>query len=339
VRDLALGLSRRGHRTSVYAPVLGAMAQELGKQGIVVVDDLRQLKDAPDIIHGHHNLPMIEALARFSCPGIWLCHDWTSWWDQPPRLARIHRYGAVDRTRLNYLTRTVGIRAEQVVMLPNAVDLARIPLRPQPLAKQPEHALAYTKTRSQLPILREACRRTGLRFAALGRGVDAETAEPERELVRHDIVFATGRSALEALCAGCAVIVGDGRGLVGMVTTANYETLREYNFGVQAFVRKMSVDAVVSEIERYNPQDALAVATRGQTEAALEGLLDALEQLYAEAIQSCATMGHDEDDRALQRFRRQWYPQVRLSIFRHGQRIRSGLRFAGLSRIGQERHK
>src|SRR4029453_7410337 len=93
-RGLAVGLSRRGHRAMVYAPLLGAMARELSQQGITVVGDLRHLDEAPDIIHGHHNLPVLEALARFpDCPAIWVSHDWRHWWDRPPVLGRIHRYG------------------------------------------------------------------------------------------------------------------------------------------------------------------------------------------------------------------------------------------------------
>ena len=40
------------------------------------------------------------------------------------------------------------------------------------------------------------------------------TADPEHELVRYDLVFATARMALEAICAGCAVIVCDSRGTI-----------------------------------------------------------------------------------------------------------------------------
>ena len=35
---------------------------------------------------------------------------------------------------------------------------------------------------------------------------------------RHDLVFASARSALEAMATGCAVIVLDGRGFAGLVT-------------------------------------------------------------------------------------------------------------------------
>src|SRR5690349_19033609 len=54
VRDLALGLLRRGHRPVVYAPVLGRTARTLREATIPVVDDPARIAEAPDIIHGSH---------------------------------------------------------------------------------------------------------------------------------------------------------------------------------------------------------------------------------------------------------------------------------------------
>src|SRR2546423_2538019 len=152
VRDLALGLLRRNHRPMVYAPWLGDAATELRTHGIVVVDDPAHLPETPDLIHAHHNAPLMRVLDRYPhCPVIWMCHDSRNWWDQPPS-ARIHRYVAIDRTRRDYLTR-VMVPDDRVDVLYNAVDLGRIPLRPGALPARPRRALAYTKTRGQIGVL------------------------------------------------------------------------------------------------------------------------------------------------------------------------------------------
>src|SRR5262245_44214102 len=97
IRDFALALARRGHQPIVYAPQSGEPATELRARGISVVDSLEHIKEAPDIIHGQHNVPTVEALATFpQVPAVWICHDFDSWHDEPPHFPQIRRYIAVD---------------------------------------------------------------------------------------------------------------------------------------------------------------------------------------------------------------------------------------------------
>jgi len=313
VRDLIVNFARRGHLPTLYAPRLGAPADELRQCGGHVVDRLDEMTGMPDIIHGHHNVPTVEAMARFStCPAIFVAHDWRSWFDWPPDFERVHRYVAVDETRRDYLIRDVGIEPERVLILHNAVDLARIRVRQTQLDARPRRALAFTKTSEQMPALDEACSRWGITLGSLGRGTGDLSGEPEKLLVQQDLVFATGRSAIEALCCGAAVIVGDARGLAGMVTTANYAALRALNFGSGAFTRPITVDAIMTEIARYDRDNALAVAARIREDADLEYLLDRLEILYREAMAAgrsrLAWSAHDR--RALRRFVKSWPPQA-----------------------------
>jgi len=63
-RDLALGLHGRGHHVAVYAPARGPIARELETGGVRVVTRIDDL-DEPDIVHGHHFIETVEALARF----------------------------------------------------------------------------------------------------------------------------------------------------------------------------------------------------------------------------------------------------------------------------------
>jgi hypothetical protein len=163
-----------------------------------------------------------------------------------------------------------------------------------------------------LPALNEACSRCGITFSPIGRGTGDLSAEPERLLVQQDLVFATGRSAIEALCCGAAVIVGDDRGLAGMVTTANYAALRALNFGSGAFTRPITVESIMTEIARYDRDNALAVVARIREDADLERLLDRLEILYREAMVAgrnrLTWSAHDR--RALRRFVKSWPPRA-----------------------------
>jgi hypothetical protein len=85
VRDLALGLLRRGHTPIVYSPELGEIARELREAAVPVVDDLNAVAVTPDIIHGNHNPDLMTALLHFpAVPAVFFCHSWTDWLASPP---------------------------------------------------------------------------------------------------------------------------------------------------------------------------------------------------------------------------------------------------------------
>jgi hypothetical protein len=283
-RDLAVGLLRRGHRPIVYSPELGAAAEELAARGVSVIDDLRRLGEAPDIIHAQHAVPCGEALIRFpEAPAIYVCHDFTFWGEVPVPFPQIAAYVAVDEACRDRLVHTKGIDAQRVLVLHNAVDLRRVPPRPQPLAKRPLRAMAFGKA-AAVPELRTACEQLGIAYHALGAAAGRELAHPEQELVNFDLVFASARAALEALCCGCAVIACDHRGLAGLVTSRNFDTLRKMNFGVRCLTDPVTVDRCVQEIGGYDPVDASLVAQRARDDANLEKLLDDFEKLYADVL-------------------------------------------------------
>jgi hypothetical protein len=115
VRDLALGLLRKGHSPIVYAPRLGEIAQQLRRATIPVVDDLSSISTTPDIIHGNHNTELITALLHFAnIPAVFFCHSWTDWVSSPPMHPRILRYVAVGI--LNVSNRGRRCRKTQLVL-------------------------------------------------------------------------------------------------------------------------------------------------------------------------------------------------------------------------------
>jgi hypothetical protein len=285
IRDIALGLRARDHCPLVYAPSLGPIAREIAAAGIPVVDNLARIGDEPDIIHAQHFFTTGEVLIRFPrAPAIHLCHGWSPTLERPPRFPQIRRYVAVsDCTRDNAVNRE-GIAPERTTVLPNAVDLARIPVRREPLPPRPNRALAFMPRANAaiLPVLGAACAARGIEFAAVG--LDREEPEPERILVSYDLVFATGRSAIEALSAGCAVIVCDANGLGGLVTPETCERFRRHNFALRSLTRAVTPGAVGAEIDGYDCERAEAVAARMRADAHLDHYLDQLVALYRAAI-------------------------------------------------------
>ena len=304
VRDLALGLLRRGHRPIVYSPTLGYVAEEISARGVSVIDDLRQLGEPPDIIHAHHSIPCGEALIRFpDVPAIYVCHAFNHWAEAPVHFPQIGAYVAVDEACRDRLVHTEGIDPQRVLIFHNAVDLNRIPPRPAPLSERPQRAAAFGKA-AAVPALRTACEQLGIHFDAIGAAAGRISTVPEQELVQYDLVFASARSALEALCCGCAVIVCDSRGFAGLVTSQNFESLRALNFGLRCLTDTITVDRCVKEIGRYDSDEASRVANNARADADLRKLLDQFEKLYDEVLAGarCPVVTAEARERAIARF-------------------------------------
>ena len=286
-RDLAVGLTARGHRVSVYSPNQGQLADGLIDGGITIVDRPAALSDAPDIIQGHHFVETIEALTAFpSARGVFVCHDRTAAHSIPPRLARVHRYIAVDENCLERLRDDWGITASETQIVLNAVDMSRF-LPRSPLPPQPSRALVfsnYAAADTHVDVVRAACARAGLPVDVIGAGAGTLTVAPETLIGRYDIVFAKARCAIEAMAVGTAVVLCDANGSGPMVTAANFRGLRQWNFGARMLHHTLDVDRLVGEVREYDPADAAGVSRVMREEASLDRALDQYEAIYRDVI-------------------------------------------------------
>ncbi|MGL5167369.1 MAG: glycosyltransferase [Afipia sp.] len=313
VRDFALRLSERQHEVTVYAPMIGPFAEELTGHGITVVDNLLDIPQTPDIIHGHHLPCTAEAILAFpQTPVIWICHSSTTWFDAPPPFVQVRRVFAVDETCRTRLIKSDSIPADAVGILPNAVDLRRFPARSTSLPTRPVRALSLVKHGGPEILIAEACHHAGMEFEALGHGVDREIDDIEQRCAQADIVFATARTALEAMASGAAVILIDGRGFGGLVTTANYELGRRLNFGLGMLKEQPTLEALSSAIRAYDARDSAAVSQRVRQDADLDRTILQLENIYASVIQENA--GRSFDSTILRReqiqFCRSWFMKL-----------------------------
>jgi len=297
-RDLALGLLRRGHRPIVYSPTLGLVAQEITARGIPVIDDLRQIGESPDLIHGHHSIPCGEALIRFPyVPAVYMCHAFDFWMEAPVHFPQIAVYAVPDEACRDRLVHREGIDPKHVVMLPNAVDLSRIPSRPAELPERPLRAAAFHKAATVAEIA-QSCAIAGLEYTTLGGPGATSLAHPEKELVHVDLVF--------------AVIVCDHRGMAGLVTTQNFEEMRIRNFGLRTLGAPITVVGLIDQINRYDVADAVAVGRLARNAADMEKHLDRVEHLYAEVLNGPRrpVITPDVHERAVARFLHENLPRT-----------------------------
>jgi hypothetical protein len=286
VRDVALGLLRKGHSPVVYAPELGEIANELRRHTIPVVDNLNSVGTTPDIIHGNHNTELITALLHFECaPAVFFCHSWKDWISSPPLHPRIFAYVAVDDTCRDRLVFEHAIPEKRVRVQLHAADLERFKSR-KPLPERPVRALVFSNNANHwthLSTVREACNRAGIELDVVGSGANASSEEPESLLHKYDLVFAKARCALEALAVGTAVILCDAAGSGPLVTTADLDRLRRLNFGIRALSEKVDAELLGRQIARYDPEDAAEVSQRIRS-SDLGTLVDDIVALYHEVI-------------------------------------------------------
>lgn len=283
VRDVALGLLRRGHTPVVYSPVLGAAAWDLRTATVPVVDDLDRISSAPDVIHGHHNHELFTALLRFpGVPALRVCHGWLD--ERPQPFPRVLRYIAVDDTTRHRCLHEWGVPEDRLEVLLNFVDLDRFAAR-GPLPVRPARALVFSNSAAEHTwAVRAACKRAGITVDAIGHSAGNATAHVESLLGGYDLVFAKGRSALEALASGAAVVLCDARGVGPMVTTAELPHLRRLNFGIRTLRDSVAVEPLLREIARYDRSDAQEVTQQIRTTAAASEAIDSLIDQYRSVI-------------------------------------------------------
>ena len=296
VRDFSLGLLREGYSPVAFSPQLGMISHELIRAGIPVVDNLDALGEPPDIIHGHHTLETMNAILRFpQVPAIFVCHDASAWHDTPPKFPQIHKYIGVDQATHDRMVMSHSIPQNSVEIIGNAIDLARFRNTRQ-IATQPRRALVFSNYMRPENLLevRRACQKRGIELDALGQGHRNLSIHPESILPEYDLVFAKGRCALEAMACGAATIVCDVKGSGPLVTSTEFDFLRQNNFGRRLLTRPLDADYIGQQIDRYSKNDVEVVTARVRAECGVEKLTHQMIELYERGLSEFKTVSNEE---------------------------------------------
>ena len=287
-------LLRRGHSPSIYSPRLGELAGSTRMANIPVVDDLSNVVEVPDLIHGQHHLETMAALSRFpDTPAVLFCHGVLPWESTPVTHPRILLYVAMSEAIRDRINQQAGIDDSRIRLLQNFVDLARFQPRATPLPDRPQRALIFSNYATEgdrVETLRQACALQGISLDIVGRGYGTATETPESVLGNYDIVFARGRAALESLAAGAAVICCDIEGAAPMVTTGNLDWFRRNNFGFRTLSQPVSLEYISEQIARYDAADATQVSVRIRQSAGLEAAMDQILEIYDQCLQVWARL-------------------------------------------------
>ncbi len=289
--EIARALKARGHEVEIFCPLPGKIANLITPSGISVCDRLSDLPFVPEVIHGHHHLPLMAALARFEhTPAIHLWHGTRPWVERVPDHPRIKRYVVTSDRMAPRLRAEFGIAEDRVRSLPNFVDTERYS-HVREVAKTPGRAVLFGQSGfypHELEMLEQACADNGLALDKVGYAYGNPRPRPEYFLPDYDIAFAVGRSALEAMASGCAVIPIVPQLAGARITEDSLETWAASNYSPRYFTGADRFDSawMAQQLQSWDPEDIAAVTQQVRQDFTLERAIDRLERLYEEAVQA-----------------------------------------------------
>jgi len=299
-RDLALGLLDAGHRPQIYTPNLGTVSAQLQELGVPVFDSLSKVAEHPDVIQGNQHAELVAAIAHFrEVPAVFTCHGPLDLASQPPCLRRIKHYVAVDLTRRERLLREPWISADDVSVIGNSIDTKRFPFRKTPLPPSPGRALLVSNYATKSGFggqLLDACRAVGLQLEIVGMAAQNVETNIGQRLAGVDVVFGVARSAIEAMAAGAVCILCDRDGIGPLVSPANVEHLRQYNFDRTMATVPITPESVAERLSLYDPENAALVQGYIRQEASLENMVIQYERLYRRIVGDRREMPEFADD-------------------------------------------
>ncbi|WP_134643068.1 glycosyltransferase [Pseudaestuariivita atlantica] len=292
--EVARGLKARGHDVAVYCPRPGQIARLISSNGIVVADATDALPFVPDVIHGQHHLPLMAALARFEgVPAVHVWHGARPWVEEVPHHPRIVRRIVTSGRMRPLMAAEHGIPEDRIDLIPNTVDTDRfshvrtVPDRPHS-ATLFGHGGFYAH---ELRMLEEACVANGLTLEKIGYPYNNPRPRPEYALPDFDMVFAIGRSALEAMACGCAVIPIVPQLAGTRITMDTLDDWAEANYSPRYYRSADRFDTawLRGQIAAWDPVDIARVTQEVRRRFTFQAALDAFEASYARAVADAGT--------------------------------------------------
>jgi len=244
-------LLKLGHEVHAWSFRLGPVAERLSRLGCRVHRELSDVGPV-DVIHAQHASTAMAARAQFpDVPIVFASHSSALDIEDPPAAAVPAALLAFNDTVAARL-RASGLGEHvPVYRLRQPVPFNALEPNRSPIGEQLSSALVVQRyVSARRALLEEACRRAGVRLDVY------EPRDPTDDLsnamMRTDVVFCAGRTALEAMALGRAAFIFAESGSAGFVTADTYPTLEAHGFTPSA-ADPATVESVVAELGCYEP--------------------------------------------------------------------------------------
>jgi hypothetical protein len=287
VVELARALVSRGHQVAACSSQIGEAGSMLKGMSIPAILNPFESPFKPDVIHGQHHLDTMRALCAFpDVPAIYHCHGNVPWVEEPPVHPRLLYYAGMCSVVSDRIRLSLGLPDQKVITVPNWVDLDRFRFVRAPREK-PRRALLYLRKFDRRGWhASQLCKA----FEFMGIRLDlwlphGETPAPEVVLPEYDIVLASGRSAIEAMASGCAVLPISPTACLDLVDLDNFDLLQRQNFSPRLNTGQFNSESIIQAISAYDADHVTAVTAAVRSKCALHRAVGALEALYTRTIE------------------------------------------------------
>lgn len=250
---LAKELVQQGHEVFCFSLQLGEIAEMMRKEGVVVTNDLTQLPNKINFIHGQHKLETTLVCNKYpNTPAVFVSHGIIPWQEQPPLLKQIVRYIAVSEEIKEHIHKKYSIPNDKILIIRNGIDLERFTAI-KPINDVPKKLLLLSNRYSDIVFqtISEACLSLNIEIHVVGqRGL--VTWETEKEINNADIVVSLGRGVLEAAACKRFVIIYDYNGGDGVLSAHSFERFSKKNFSGRTERKHFSTQEFIQLINEYS---------------------------------------------------------------------------------------
>jgi hypothetical protein len=290
--DLVRALHARGHEIEIFTTHPGGLAGDLRTEGIKVAASLDECGGGYDLIHGQHLIETWLAMERWpDTPALFYCHGdpMVEWMETPPRHPALR--GRVVTTCANlagYLHRRGFVDDPVAAILPNAWNEARFRVLRQAPEKLRNAVFFHNTLNTSTPewqLASEICSRLGISLVGRGAGFGKRMAQPEVDLPEYDLVFSSGRCALEAIVCGCAVVILALQRCGGLVGEADFEALQASNFTRGKIAIPLDADALAGCVAAYDQASSARLSQFVRETHALNQVTHRLEEIHRQMSQ------------------------------------------------------
>ena len=231
LETVAAELRRLGHEVVFFSTRPGEMAQRLREAQYDVLESVADLPADVDVVHGQHVDTVGLVRTRLPhTPLVFVTHSWVISLEEPVTELGAGAFVAFNDLTHRRLSAHEATRGREVLRLTQPVTVSFADGARIPIADVPRRAVAVSRRMKYLPPrLAAACSAAGIEFDWLG-GPGRESADAREEMRTHDIVFAVGRTALEAMALGRAVFVVDDTSQGGWVRPDTHRSLEADGF-------------------------------------------------------------------------------------------------------------
>jgi hypothetical protein len=282
---LSRALAARGHEVACHAlfitPRMRAGIQGMGLR-LVAKDELAAF--APDAVFCQHHSAAAMVRGRLPHAPMVLAHLGVEpELEQAPLVdCGVGLHLAISEEVRDALI-AQKVPAEKIRIFRNAIDTSVLDARRDPGARQAALLFSYKLSSEVSSLISSVTAQFGMALdsSSLATHGLQKPAEVAARLGAARLVFASGRSALEAALSGAAVVVLGPKGLDGALTAATWRTLAESNFSGRRHASALTPESVRQAMSESLQSDVEATRTQLHAEFGLDGRAENLERLLS----------------------------------------------------------